>query len=151
MVRLVTLNKVQPVLVCKDLKLLLSLCLLLYMHTMASDRLSLCHGPIAQTSVEGVLKKFRVEEGHFLVRESRTMDDAYTLSVCHNTKVMHYRIVRHEDGMYSFRDPDGRGDGGQNRPHHEYEKFPSLHDLIKSYHQKAVRFFNNSVRVLHLT
>lgn len=70
------------------------------------------------------------------------MDDAYTLSVCHNKKVMHYRIVRHDDGMYSFRDPDSRGSGDeqdQKGALQEYEKFHSLHDLIKSYHQKAVR------------
>ena len=68
------------------------------------------------------------------------MDNAYTLSVCHDGKVMHYRIVRHGDGMYSFRDPD-KGSGRRVEPDgltQEYEKFPTLHDLIKSYHQRAV-------------
>ena len=110
------------------------------MHLLV-DRISLCHGPISQTSVEQVLSKFNTEEGHFLVRESRSIDDAYTLSVCHSKKVMHYRIVHHEDGTYSFRDPDRMERNGtleQSGQPHEYEKFPSLHDLIKSYHQKAV-------------
>ena len=108
---------------------------------MLIDRISLCHGPISQTSVEQVLRKFDVEEGHFLVRESRSIDNAYTLSVCHNKKVMHYRIVRHEDGTYSFRDPDKTERNStleQSSQPHEYERFPTLHDLIKSYHQKAV-------------
>ena len=106
------------------------------------DRMSLCHGPISQTAVEQVLLKFSTEEGHFLVRESRSVDDAYTLSVCHNKKVMHYRIVCHEDGTYSFRDPDRTEERSsvleQSIQPREYEKFPTLHDLIKSYHQKAV-------------
>lgn len=68
------------------------------------------------------------------------MDDAYTLSVCHNKKIMHYRIIHHDDDTYSFRDPD-RADGDhleRNGPDHIYEKFPSLHDLINSYHHKQV-------------
>ena len=122
------------------------------MYILYTDRISLCHGPISQTSVEQVLKKFNVEEGHFLVRESRSIDNAYTLSVCHNKKVMHYRIVHHKDGTYSFRDPETnrhqditKGDVYsicmfENIHAHEYERFPTLYDLLKSYHQKAVRF-----------
>ena len=103
--------------------------------------MSLCHGPISQTSVEQVLSKLNVEEGHFLVRESRTVDNAYTLSVCYDKKVMHYRIARNEDGSYSFRDPDRSEKNStleQSSSQREYERFPTLHDLIKSYKQKAV-------------
>ena len=100
--------------------------------------------------MEQVLSKFDNKEGHFLVRESRSIDDAYTLSVCHNNKVMHYRIVRHEDGTYSFKDPDRTERDStldQTTQPYEYEKFPTLHDLIKSYHQKAVSVHKESIRL----
>ena len=105
--------------------------------------MSLCHGPISQSSVEQVLSKLNVVEGHFLVRESRTIDNAYTLSVCFDNKVMHYRIVCDEEGFYSFRDPDRSESNSTVEPsssQREYERFPTLHDLIKSYKQKAVSF-----------
>ena len=110
---------------------------------LCADRTLLYHGPISQASVEHILSKLNLEEGHFLVRESPAIDNAYTLSVCYNKKVMHYKIICNEDGTYSLRDPDEtKGDTygilEQGTQSHEYERFPTLHDLLKNYHRKAV-------------
>ena len=55
------------------------------------EKADLCHAPIGPDSVRKVLEQFNLEEGHFMVRESRNSDNAYTLSLCHNKTILNYR------------------------------------------------------------
>ncbi len=85
----------------------------------------LCHACIGPEAVEKVLTQFRMENGHFMVRESRNKDGAFTLSLCHESKVLNYRIVRHMDGMLSLQDPSSGSEADE-----DGETFPTLHSLL---------------------
>ena len=77
-------------------------------------------------TVQTVLERFNLVEGHFLVRESRSSDNALTLSLCHNRQIMNFRIMRHEDRTLRFVDPPG-----QTQEIEEREEFTTLEELIK--------------------
>ena len=76
-------------------------------------------------------------EGNFLLRESRTIDNAYTLSVCHNDQIIRYRIICSEEGAYSFKDLV-KLEGDQEWQPRIHKKFPTLFDLIKNHEHRAV-------------
>jgi hypothetical protein len=77
-----------------------------------------------------------MSNGNFLIRESRNMDNAYTLSVWYQSKVMNYRIMYKEEVGYSFQDPhlDGAAPGPSHQP------FSTLMDLIEHHKRVAVSF-----------
>ena len=58
-------------------------------------------------SVEKVLEMYNKEDGTFLIRESRSSEDSYTLSLCHSQRIKNFRISRDTDGSLSLRDPAG--------------------------------------------
>ena len=82
--------------------------------------------------MQKVLEKFGTPEGHFLVRESRSHDQSFVLSLCHNQRVLnfrsavaqgsvtvphhnstlHCRIVQSSNGSVSLSNPR-QGEGGQ--------------------------------------
>lgn len=93
----------------------------------------LCHACIGPEAVEKVLTKFHMENGHFMVRESRNKDGAFTLSLCHEGSVLNYRIVRHEDGMLCLQDPNSETAIDQ-----DGEMFPTLHSLLEKHKHKLV-------------
>ncbi|KAL5463597.1 hypothetical protein EMCRGX_G032510 [Ephydatia muelleri] len=67
----------------------------------------LCHVAISPDSVEKVLEMYNKEDGTFLIRESRSSEDSYTLSLCHSQRIKNFRISRDTDGSLSLRDPAG--------------------------------------------
>lgn len=67
----------------------------------------LYHVAISPESVEKILEMYNKEDGTFLIRESRSTEDSYTLSLCHNQRIKNFRISRDADGSLSLRDPGG--------------------------------------------
>ena len=95
--------------------------------------------PIGPDAVEKVLTKYGLEDGHYMVRESRNVDNAYTLSLCHGNRVLNYRIVRHGDGQLCLQDPNTETDSNTSADQiDEGEKFPSLHALLEKHKHKLV-------------
>lgn len=82
----------------------------------------LCHAPISPNSVEKVLEMHK-EEGRFLIRESRSNDDSYTLSLCHNGSIKNFRIRRNSDKSLSLVDPASDG---------KVEKMCGRYDTLQS-------------------
>lgn len=74
-----------------------------------------------------------LSNGNFLIRESRNTDNAYTLSVWYQSKVMNYRITYKEGVGYSFQDP--QSDNGEPGPSHK--PFPTLVDLV-NHHSRVL-------------
>ena len=63
------------------------------------------------------------EEGRFLIRESRSNDDSYTLSLCHNGSIKNFRIRRNSDKSLSLVDPASDG---------KVEKMCGRYDTLQS-------------------
>ena len=91
----------------------------------------LCHAPITPSTVQQVLERFNMVEGHFLVRESRSSDNAFTLSLCHNQEILSFRIVKHRDGMLSFVNPQNHELDDMDENSEPSETFHTLDALIK--------------------
>lgn len=67
----------------------------------------LCHGPISQESADQVFEQRQVGEGYFLVRESRTKDETFILSLFQREGIFNYRISREGDGRFALVDTTG--------------------------------------------
>lgn len=109
------------------------------------DHNSFCYSPIMENSVEQILQR-HFAEGNFLIRESRTVDDAYTLTLSHNKQIMRYRIICDEDGTCSFKDLAKSKEDDEWQPS-KHMKFPSLYDLIKNHKHRTVRKITQSCMV----
>ena len=64
-------------------------------------------------SVEKILEMYNKDDGTYLIRESRSSEGSYTLSLCHNARIKNFRISRDPDGTLSLRDPGGMQDPGR--------------------------------------
>ena len=62
------------------------------------------HGRISRTEAEELLARYGKSDGLFLLRESTASAGSYALSMCHNSKIIHYHIQRHTDGMVAIED-----------------------------------------------
>ena len=102
--------------------------------------MELCHAPIPPQFVSNTLSNHGAADGmsngNFLIRESRNTDNAYTLSVWNESKVMNYRIVYKERVGYSFQDP--QSEEGEPSPSHQI--FSTLVELINHHSETAVSF-----------
>ncbi|XP_019849121.1 PREDICTED: tyrosine-protein kinase JAK2-like [Amphimedon queenslandica] len=67
----------------------------------------LCHGPISKESANEVFAKQHNEEGLYLVRESRTKDCTFILSLCQKEGVFNYRISKDYDHRFALVDTTG--------------------------------------------
>lgn len=72
--------------------------------------------------------------GNFLIRESRNVNNAYTLSLYFQGKVMNYRIIYEEDTGYSFQDPESTSE----EPAPSHQSFPTLIELVAHHKEVAV-------------
>ena len=106
-----------------------------------ADHRPLCHAPITKDATEQILKE-HFAEGNFLIRESRTTDNAYTLSLCYNKQIICYRILYDSDGTYSI-NFENEEDQRQRKQHCQivHTRFPTLHDLIDSHKKNTVRVY----------
>lgn len=104
----------------------------------STDHGPLCHAPITEDAAEQVLRK-HFAEGNFLIRESGTIDNAYTLSLCHNKQILRYRIICDSDGTYSFNFKNDEQEQRKQCCQIVHARFPTLHDLINSHKQNTVR------------
>ena len=74
-----------------------------------------------------------MQDGNYLIRESRNALNAYTLSLCSRQQIMNYRIIRHpETGEYAFEGPSD----GENPD--ERSSFKTMLELIGHYEQTPV-------------
>lgn len=97
-------------------------------------RRDICHGPITPQEVTKVLQRIdRMKTGNYLIRESRNISNAYTLSLCANGQIYNYRIIQSTNGDYCFEGPKGQ------EPSDEHTKFTTLRALIEHYSQNQVR------------
>lgn len=53
----------------------------------------LYYAPICHEAVRKVLEKFGTNEGYFLVRQSRSHENSFVLSLCHDRRVLNFRSV----------------------------------------------------------
>ena len=77
------------------------------------------HGRINRTEAEELLVRNGKKDGLFLLRESTASAGSYALSMCHNSKIIHYHIQRHSDGMVAIEDG---------------KKFPGPVELVYHHH-----------------
>ena len=57
--------------------------------------------------MEKILEMYNKDDGTYLIRESRSTEDSYTLSLCHSQRIKNFRISKDADGTLSLRDPGG--------------------------------------------
>ena len=76
---------------------------------------------------------YNKEDGTFLIRESRSSEDSYTLSLCHNQRTKNFRISRDTDGLLSLRDPAGT------TAEQPIKSFPSMAALVDHHKAEKVR------------
>ena len=113
--------------------------LLCSLSVVANDglKMKLCHAPIAPQDVTSTFSKNRqMDDGNFLIRESRNTNSAYTLSLFFQGSIMNYRIIYDENEGYSFQDPDNMGEDGSERISHN--KHITMMDLIAHHRQAQV-------------
>ncbi len=91
-------------------------------------RRDVCHGPITPYEVNKVLNRLdNKKTGNYLIRESRNVTKAYTLSLCAIGQIFNYRVICSSDGEYCFEGPEG--DNGSNG----HSMFSTMKDLIEHY------------------
>ena len=63
------------------------------------------HGRLPREEAERLLKANSMQNGKFLLRESSTSQSgSYVLSVCFDSNVVHYQILRNRDGTVGIAD-----------------------------------------------
>lgn len=86
------------------------------------------HRGISKHDAEEILLNAKLD-GSFLVRESETVEGAFTLCVLHNGKVHQYRILSHSTGSLSIESEEGV----------KNKKYSDLVGLIQDYVQRGSR------------
>ena len=117
----------------------------------------LYYAPICHEAVQKVLQKFGTAEGNFLVRQSRSHDNSFVLSLCHNNRVLNFRsvspllintslkkilsdsrIIQLPNGMVSLSNPrSGEGE----RSETEWTA-ASLEELLETHKTSKARFLS---------
>ena len=64
-----------------------------FLDRQCSRRKKYFHGKITRDEAERLLKPTESKDGLFLVRESTNFPGDYTLCVCFQSKVEHYRVI----------------------------------------------------------
>jgi len=62
------------------------------------------HGRITRDTAEKNLSKTSMQDGTYLLRDSTQQVGSYVLSVCKDKKVIHYQILKQENGMVGIND-----------------------------------------------
>ena len=68
-----------------------SVCVCVLSTTAGLPNTDMYYAPICHEAVQKVLEKFGTAEGNFLVRQSRSHDCSFVLSLCHNSRVLNFR------------------------------------------------------------
>ncbi len=90
-----------------------------------------CH---SDESTEAILQRSRLEEGNFLIRESRSKDKTYILSLCHENVIKNYRISPDQEGRFALVDTSGLSPVPKT-----VNSCYNLHDLVNHHHHFKVR------------
>lgn len=93
----------------------------------------MCYNYDSLESVNEVFMKYQNVEGLYLVRESRTKDCTFILSVCQRDGICNYRICRGEDHIFALVDTSGVSPVPRG-----VNKCSTLNDLIIHHHHFKV-------------
>ena len=96
-----------------------------------------CH---SDESAEAILQRSRLEEGNFLIRESRSKDKTYILSLCHENVIKNYRISPDHEGRFALVDTSGLSPVPKT-----VNSCYNLHDLVNHHHHFKVRPLSCSI------
>lgn len=91
--------------------------------------------PSSQESANEVFSRHQSVEGLYLVRESRTKDCTFILSLCQKEGIFNYRICRGEDHIFALVDTTGVSPVPRS-----VNKCNTLNDLIIHHHHFRVSY-----------
>ena len=95
----------------------------------------------SQASADQVFEQRQVGEGYFLVRESRTKDETFILSLFQREGIFNYRISREGDGRFALVDTTGISPVPKS-----VNSCQTLNALINHHHHFCVGFYQSSCK-----